>query len=679
MAATTRSPQCADNEPSIASARWRWICAIALLAAGVAGYANSFAGVFLFDDQFNIFDNARVQSLWPPVWLRGQRPLVNLTLAINLALNGSSVWGYHFVNLATHLLAGLLLFGVVRRTAVLRLSEKHAIAFAFAVSLIWLVHPLQTQSVTYIIQRASALMGLGYLLILYAAIRAADAPRRGSRIGWSGVAVAALAFALAAKPVAVTAPVMVILYDYARRRDAKSERLRWRWGLYAALCGFTLIVVAFGSLRYVFSADGSTAGEGAVKTVGIGAGGISSWDYLCTQASVITHYLRLAFWPHPLVLDYGWPIRHGIGDILPQGLLILALLIATVFAWRQYPWLGFAGAWFFITLAPTSSVIPIVDPAFEHRMYLPLAGVIVVLAIGVTGIVKKLSQRLHAPDLELRTPLAVLILAIACALGGRTIARNSDYHDAVAFWEDNARNRPTNPRAYNNLCQAANDAGKNGVAELACNDALRLNPDYADAHNNLANVLLAQGRTGEAAEACRAALASRADFADAHVTLGYALYLLGDYARAVTHERRALELDADNILALNNLGNALARQGDNPGALAAFGRALTIAPNDAQTHNNLAWVYASTGDLAQAAEHFEKAVAADGQLFAAWFNLAQIDERLQRNDRAKEAYSVALRLAEEQGHADQITVIRNRIEALAHPATASGDHEDSSR
>jgi hypothetical protein len=193
--------------------RARAIFPLVLIVATLLAYANCFSGVLLFDDLHSLRD-PRVQSLWPPVWLAGQRPLVNFTLALNGACGGALA-GYHALNLLVHLCAGLLLYGIVRRTVTGTRFANSAEGFALAVALIWSLHPLQTQSVTYIIQRAEALMGLCYLLTLYAALRAGHSHHRLTRITWCTLSILSAWLALAAKPVAVTLPVAVILFDRA--------------------------------------------------------------------------------------------------------------------------------------------------------------------------------------------------------------------------------------------------------------------------------------------------------------------------------------------------------------------------------------------------------------------------------------------------------------------------------
>jgi hypothetical protein len=210
-----------------------------LVIVGSVAYATSFKGAFLFDDGVNIIENPNVRSLWPLTGAMSApstsglttRPIVCLSLALNYALCGYAVWGYHAFNLAVHLLAGLTLYGIVRRSL---LSERlqarfgeHAEVLAWAAATIWTVHPLQTESVTYIIQRCESMMGLFYLLTLYTVIRAIQSRRV---VAWSVAAVLCCALGMATKEVMVTAPVVVLLYDRAFGAGSLASALRLRWG-----------------------------------------------------------------------------------------------------------------------------------------------------------------------------------------------------------------------------------------------------------------------------------------------------------------------------------------------------------------------------------------------------------------------------------------------------------------
>ena len=349
-----------------------YFSAAVLLVAALAAWANSFRGPFVLDDLPAIAENATIQNFRtafaPPA--DGQtvsgRPLVNLSFALNWAVGGVSVQSYHVLNLAIHALAALALFGVARRTLLSaplasRFAEE-ATPLACALAAWWMLHPLQTESVTYVSQRAESLAGLWLLLTLYASTRGVDSPTPGR---WSALAVVTCLLGMATKEVMFAAPLLVLLHDrtfFAGTFGGAWHRRPW---LYAGLAATWLLL---GWLVWRTGNRGATAGFGL---------GITPWHYLLTQCDALTHYLRLVVWPAPLVLDYGFATINSVGEVWLQGVLLVALFAATLVAVvRRSPW-GFLGAWYFLLLAPSSSLVPVATQTIaEHRMYLPLAAVI---------------------------------------------------------------------------------------------------------------------------------------------------------------------------------------------------------------------------------------------------------------------------------------------------------------
>src|SRR5580658_2658291 len=312
--------------------------AAGLAAAGLVAYARSYSVPLLFDDESSIADNPTLRhlgtALWPPDGATvGGRPVLNLSLALNHAVSGTAVWSYHAANLAIHILAGLTVFGIIRRTLA-RLANPSATLVAFAASLLWILHPLQTESVTYIVQRAESLMGLLYLLTLYCFIRGADSRGARGRL-WSALSVGACLLGMATKEVMVSAPLIVLLYDRTFLAGSFREAWRLRRREYAWLAATWLVLVP---LVLSSHGRGGSAGFGT---------GMSPWSYSRTQLPAIVHYLGLCFWPSPLVFYYGDAVEPVSIRLLPSALAVAGLLAATVWALARRPALGFLGASFF--------------------------------------------------------------------------------------------------------------------------------------------------------------------------------------------------------------------------------------------------------------------------------------------------------------------------------------------
>ena len=578
-----------------------WLAVVLLVVATVAVYWNSYRGPFILDDLPAITENATLRDLAdlravlsPPG--DGQtvsgRPLINLSLALNWAISGEHVWSYHAFNVLIHLLAGLTLFGVVRRTLLLpalcpRFGDA-ATTLAFAVALLWLVHPLQTESVTYVVQRAESVVGVFYLLTLYAFIRSVETtpPASGrARPGWSVVAFIACLAGMASKEVMVSAPLFVLLYDRTLVAGSFREALRRRWPLHAALFA-TWVLLAW--LVLDTGTRGSTAGFGL---------GISPVSYALKQAEAVVHYLRLSVWPSPLVLDYGFDIITSPAAVWPQLMVIAALVGATVFALVRRSPLALPGVWFFAILAPSSSIVPVATQTMaEHRMYLPLAAV----AVGVALLVHRLAN----------TRGVWIASAVAgVALGAATVTRNTDYASAIRIWTDTTTKRPANARAHHELAQAYAALGDHTTAVVFFARCEALMPDAGKFLINHANSLAALGRVAEAAPRYERALRALPRSPDAHYNYANLLAVTGHLPEAITHLREAIRLNPRMHVAHHNLGTSLAILGRPLEAAAAYEEALRIAPGFVDAHFNLGNTYATLGRNNDALAQFQATLA----------------------------------------------------------------------
>jgi tetratricopeptide (TPR) repeat protein len=580
--------------------------------AALAAYSNSFGGPFILDDPLAISANASIRHLGsafspPPGSPVSGRPLLNFTFAVNYALGGYRVWGYHAFNLLIHILAGLTLFGIVRRTlakpaAGRRLGVNPTLP-AFLVALIWTVHPLQTESVTYISQRAESLMGLFYLQTLYPFVRAGES-RRPSL--WYSLSVFSCLLGALTKEIIATAPPLVLLYD--RTFCAGSLRGAWRkrWRYYAGLAA------AWPLLAWLSWGAGNR---------GVGTGhGVSPWDYALTSCRSVVTYLKLAAWPHPLVLDYGTGIiRHPI-EVAPFALVLAALLAFAAVAIRRWPATGFLCAWFFLILAPTSSFVPVGgQPMAEHRMYLPLAAL---AAMGVLCLWRFAGRG-----------SLVITGAVALGLGWLGFQRNRDYLSERAIWSDTVSKLPGNPRAHAFYGLAL--SGIPGCLPQAISEyeaALRIEPGLVEARNNLANALaLTPGRLGEAVAQFEEALRIDPDNVQARDGLGAALAgIPGRMPEAISDFERAIRIDPGFAKAHNDLGIALAEiPGRLPEATAEFEAALRIDSDYADAHNGLGAALARVpGRERDAIAECEEAIRINPGIAAAHDNLGTLLARL---------------------------------------------------
>jgi tetratricopeptide (TPR) repeat protein len=652
--------------------------AMVIVGAALAAYQNSFRVPFLFDDGMAILGNSSIRRLWPPgeifslqatgLSVSG-RPVANLTLALNYALSGTHVWSYHAFNLLIHVLSGLTLFGIVRQALLTRArgdavgrslatDDRPRAGFlhddapwlALAVALLWTLHPLQTEAVTYVIQRVESLMGLFYLLTLYGFIRAVESPRP---VRWQVCTVAACLLGMATKEVMATAPLLVLLYD--RTFVVGSLREAWRrhrW-LHLSLAATWLPLV------WLVAGTGWNRGGTAGFNVGV-----APWAYGLTQFEAVARYLWLSVWPHPLVFEYGTFWVHHAGEVTPYALVVVPLAAATLWALWRGSWPGFLGAWFFLILAPTSAVPGTIQMIVEHRMYLPLAAVMTLVVLGIHAAAGRRSW--------------VVFAALALGLGMLTARRNGDYRSELTIWSDTVAKRPDSARARNGMALALDHAGRipeaiqqfeaalrliPGDVEVRDNlgvtlehagriaeaiqhyeTALRLKPNFPDAHSNLGNALLRTGKVPEAIQQYETALRLRPDFAEAQYNLGGALDQAGRTAEAIRHFEAAIRLKPDYADAHNNLGNLLHREGRTPEAIQHYEAALRIEPDLARAHHNLGVAFEETGRRPEAIQQYEAALRIQPDLVEAHNNLGVA---LCRSDRLPEAiahFKEALRL-----------------------------------
>jgi tetratricopeptide (TPR) repeat protein len=567
----------------------RWFAWLIVLA-GLAAYANSFTCPFVFDDYRGIHDNPHLRhplASWQWIAASG-RPVVMATLAANYAVSGLETWSYHLMNLAIHVCAALALYGLVRRTLLLPQFHCHrsAAGLAAAAAVLWVVHPLQTESVTYLIQRAESLMGLFYLLTLYCTLRAATTASHSQ--AWAGLAVGCCALGMGSKEVMVTAPLVVLLYDRVFLAPSWREVLQRRWPLYAGLAATWLILIV--PAQVALGARDDPSGGGGVAS---SAPKLGPLMYALSEPGVLLHYLRLAIWPYPLCLDYGWPVVVSIRDAIPSLAVVLALLTATIWALWRFPALGFLGASFFIVLAPTSSFMPIVDLAFEHRLYLPLASLTVLAVLAGDALLRWARQRQFLSENQ-GAYWAVSVVAIASlGLAWVTRERNRDYRSEEAIWTSAVAVRPQNVRGRLNLGLALAKRGGLSDATDIFAGILENFPDDVEANHALGWALLQQGRLAEAETYLRKAMRLDPDHRAAQVNLGLVLFRQGEAARAtgqeeegdrkteeaIVHLERAVALNADDALAHFNLAQALVKQKRRKQAEDHYREALRLRPD----------------------------------------------------------------------------------------------------
>jgi tetratricopeptide (TPR) repeat protein len=685
-----------------------WVAAIVLALAIALVYGRALDVPFVFDDDITITKNDSIKSLWPligtgehhgplnpprPLPTTG-RPLVNLTFAINYYFGKLNPSGYHAFNVVLHFLSTMLLWAIVRRT--LRLPyfagrfNASASWLALAVSLIWALHPLQTESVIYATQRTELMVGFFYLATMYCSLRYWDSldalPSSGrkklGRVGWLSLAVLACLCGMASKQVMASAPLMVLLFDRTFISGSLANALRRSYPLYAGLASTWLLL-------FVLNRTNPYTGSAGFDL------GVPNYIWWLTQTKVVLMYLKLAVWPWPLLLHYQLEFLTSLANSWTYVVLLAFIGIGTVWLlWRNNP-IGYLGTFVFAILAPTSVVPIVTEMAAERRMYLPLAALSAIFIVGGYWLAQRVrikprsrirenSQesetlqtrlRLSATLKLLLVGLPVVLLAVLFGLISAT--RLSAYRDEVSMWRDVVRDQPKNWMAHNSLGalltrvggRASSDQSRQvaigampvqpsgqadrsstvtdprleeGISELRT--AVQLNPGDVDALSNLAAALAHAGQYKESIDSYHRALQMEPTRSQLHADLGIALLNAGQLPQAIEELQLAVTQKPDDAVSLENLGQALMLAGRFADAIDYLKRAVALKPEYAFYHENLGSALAKNGQIPQAIEQYERALQLNPDQVATHNNLGMMLAATGDNKKAIDHFERALQI-----------------------------------
>ena len=643
-----------SRPPSDGSApRFHAIAVAVLLLLGALAYANSLSGPFVFDDERNIVQNRAVHwtSLAPANFVgltRTHEPtrfIAYASFGINHALGGLEPWGYHATNVAIHLATALLVYalalailGTLARAeepALLGGSTSHWTALATA--LLFLLHPLQTQAVTYVVQRMTSLCAFFYLASLLAYVHGRGAESPGRRNALFALGLLLWALALGTKQNAATLPIAILLYEWLVVQKADVDWLK-RNAAYGGGAILVLMVVGLALLGNSPFAGLQAAYDHYDFTMG---------QRLLTEPRVVWFHLSQVLLPLPSRLNLLHDVTPSTSLFAPVTTAaslagLAALLVLALWLIPRQRLLAFCILWFGLHLVIESSVVAL-DLIFEHRMYLPMVGV----CLGIAWAIFALAPRL---------PIAVgVTTALSAALAFGTITRNAVWQDAIALWSDTATKSPAIARAHTNLGVAYIGDGRMDDAIAEFETALELAPELERARTNLGNALRERGRHEAALAQYRKVLRRTPSFVPAWLGLGKTFEAQGRPGAALDPYEEAARLAPTNATARIALGVALQGQGRCGDAVPHYRAAIAARPNAVESHNNLAWVLATCPDASardgQAAlAHAERAVALGGgnpaildSLSAAYAELGNYDQATKWQRQAVERAPAALR------------------------------------
>ena len=608
-----------------------------IVIVGFLAYSNTFHVPFVWDDRTAIVENPVIKNMENFFFntkgynYNPRRFIGYLSFSLNYFMGGLNVTGYHVVNLVVHIINALLVYTLIVLTFRTPRMKGSSLApfsgwLALFAALFFVVHPLQTQAVTYIVQRLASLTAMWYLLSLclysgWRLVQDEEGPSQGKKaLLFYILSLVTIIMAMKTKEIAFTLPFMVVLYDFFFFRERKPV-----W-LVPVLLTLVIIPVSMFNLQKPVSevlSDVSHMTRVQVQT--------SRWVYLMTQFTVIVTYIRLLFLPINQNLDYDYSLAQGFFSVpvfLSFVFLLSLVFLGAYFFFRSkrdntgggsgFRLISFGIFWFFITLSVESSIIPIVDPIFEHRIYLPSVGFIMALVTGVGMLMKSVNSRRRVQV------AAGAVAVILLALGGSTYARNRVWQNEIRLWQDVITKSPLKGRPHFNLGVAYTREGRTEDAIKKFLTAIQLNPDLVDARYNLGLAYARQGRTQDAVREYQTTIALDSDYFMAHNNLANTYLAQGRTEDAIREYKKAIEIDPGFANVHYNLGLAYTAQGRSEDAIKEFITAIKLDPNFYPPHFDLGVSYRMAGRFEEALREFQTAVNLNPNHRAARQNLEML-------------------------------------------------------
>ena len=631
---------------------------IILCVLGIIIYSGTFNNQFVFDDYPNIVDNQYIRDFKDFRIVRAifpARAFGLFTFMVNYRLHGLHVTGYHVVNLLIHILSSCMVYWLVSLILSApsiqkdRISEHKHIIAGFS-ALLFLTHPVQTQAVSYIVQRLASLAALFYLSALGLYIKARLTDNKLIFRIFLFIAAGICAFlGMFTKETLFTLPFVILIFEFFLLRTAgktlfKFDKIKLLWAIPFVLFVLLIPYLNYFNITYVLQPRISQRyGDPAVTPL----------YYLITQFKVIVYYIKLLFFPVNQRLDYDFPLSVSFFEpkVILSFIVLSALMYLAYYLYKRRKTVIALGIiWFFLTLSIESTIVPLSNVIFEHRLYLPMFGVVLLFVASLYYLLWKNHSK----------AMMIVLVTLVGILSVMTHQRNKVWKDNYTLWSDNVTKSPNKDRTHYNLGLALADRGMNDLAigefyrTLSLNPthikacisignifneqgnfneaikefgrALEMNPDYEEVYFNRGNAYIETGKFNEAVRDFEKALALNPHYSDAFVSLGMAYYSLGRIDESIVAFNNALEIDSDNILAHYNLGYALYSQGKAEDAIKEFKTAASLDPENVRTLVNLGSALVSQRKFDEAAGYFRKALALDPAHENAHYKLGTILE-----------------------------------------------------
>ena len=613
---------------------------VCLAAAVLLIYANTLDNPFVFDDRPYIVNDTAVhmnELSWPALKKAGidgrprHRFLPNMSFALNYYFGGHSVPGYHAVNIVIHLLAGVFLFFLIKTTisqtaippsaGFPRFSESNesrkSALIAFLTAFMWLAHPINTESVTYLVQRMTSMAGMFFIAsLLFYALARANMQNHRSLFKTAALFAASLLSglcALASKENTATLPLIILLYEWFFFQDLKLRITKHRM-----VCVGTAVIL-FLVIAWLF-----LGGPPMERIIGsYTRRDFTLVERVLTEFRVIVYYISLFFYPSPsrLNLDHDYPLSQTMltpGTTLLSFVALSGLLIGSIYMARRHRLPAFCILWFLVSLSIESSIIGI-EIIFEHRTYIPFMMPCFLMVLTIYRYIKPVKFSIG------------LLIAAGLLFSLWTVQRNAIWQSPVAFWSDTATKSPKDARPINNLGNAYRHAGNLDDALNCFQAAIRLDPGYEKPYNNMANIYVRQGKLELAIRYYEKAIVRKPDYRHAKMNLERVKRFKSSHDETITDKGK-------NMPELSRLyirkADQFRAEGDLKAAISKYRDALALNPSDTKARYRLAIAYALNDNPDQSIQHFQKILESEPNNHRVYYNIACIHARQHKISKA---------------------------------------------
>jgi tetratricopeptide (TPR) repeat protein len=623
-------------------------------------YLPSLYYPFQFDDLANIskkfsirFDNPLARcftnSRWISDWLN----------CLNYKLCHVNPVYYRIFNLAIHILMGLLIFYLVHALCTKAIHKpflySHRNVIAFVTSFLFLLHPVQTQTVSYVIQaRVEGLASFFVILMLFCFIKLITSPNTLYLLTWGGALALCSFLACGTKELVIIAPVLFILCDWFFISQE-------RWEFFKSHLLFHIIFsVSFLALMVHYLTPQYALHAISLKVITANNRGniitttpvdfITPFQFLISEFRVVAHYILMYLWPFNISVEYNWKIIPTIfsSHVIIPFLFLLSIFSSAVYCAikKQFSFWAFGLFWFFACVAPRSTIIPSPELGYDYKAYLASVGILFICAIPLTaffGFILKICNYIiinHYKQGILTQPVYFLTTTLLfLPLGVLTLQRNTIWSNEIAFWEDNIKKAPEKARAHNNYGVALSEASRFDEAIKEYKRAIELDKFYSDPFSNIAVAYSLKGQFDLAIEALKSAIVLNPEYAEAYNNLGTLYIKNGNLDLAEKMLNKAIALRGYYGKALYNMGRLYIERKQDEKAWEYFKRATQGDLDTPDGFYTLGQLSLRLNRHQEAVKAFERIIEKGLSIEQVWFGLANAYYLTKDYDKAISIYT----------------------------------------